>query len=314
MKLIQRSEHSIEPMEQSTRASIENVVLLAWRRKRLFSLAAIVTIAVAIAWALLATPIYRVTTSLMPRQGEQAGGLMRSLLGQYSGAAALLGLSAELPADSQEALAVLKSRAIFEILATQENLLPILFSDKWDEHAGRWKTSVRIPTMEDAWRMFDHRIRTVSQDKQTGVITLQISWRNRVQATQWTNALVKLVNEEMRQRALAVADATLTSLRAQYQSADSVELRNAIAQLMELQINKEAMAKSQPDYAFMVLDPARVPDANKFASPRRALIFIFALPLGIVVGIICVLITDALSDLIASLRMKAARQEYERST
>lgn len=307
MKAIHRSEHSIEPMEQSTRASIENLILLVWRHKPLFLTAAILSIAAAIAWAFLATPTYRVTTSLMPRQGEQAGGLMRSLLGQYSGAAALLGLGAELPADEQEAVAVLKSRTVFDALAVQQNLLPILFSGKWDEHVRRWKASVRPPTMEDAWRMFDHRVRAVNQDKQTGVVTLQITWRNRIQAAQWANALVKLVNEVMRQRALETAEATLASLRVQYQSADSVELRTAIAQLMELQINKEAMAKSQPDYAFTVLDPAQVPDADKFASPRRALTLIFALPFGIVFGVMCVLASDALSDLLASLRKKAAR-------
>lgn len=307
MKLIHSSEHSIEPMEQSTRISIENLILLAWRRKRLFSIAASATIAAAIALAFLSTPIYRVTTSLLPRQSENAGGLMRSLLGQYSGAAALLGLSGELPADSQEALAVLKSRAVFDTLAAQQNLLPILFADKWDPSARRWKASERPPTMEEAWRMFDHRIRTVSQDKQTGVVTLQISWRDRMLATQWTNALVKLVNETMRQRALAVAEASLASLRVQYQAADSVELRTAIAQLMELQINKEAMAKSQPDYAFTVLDPGQVPDADKFASPRRALILFFALPVAVAIGIMCVLLMDALSDLLASVRKKAAR-------
>lgn len=308
MKIIHRNEHSIEPMEQSTRVSIESLILLVLQRKRLFSIAAAASIAAAIAWAFLATPIYRVTTSLMPRQSEQTGGLMRSLLGQYSGAAALLGLGAELPADAQEAVALLKSRAIFDTLATQQNLLPTLFPDKWDEQARRWKTSVRAPTMQDAWRVFDRRIRDVDQNKETGVITLQISWRNRVQAAQWANALVKLVNEVMQQRALALADATLSSLRVQYQSADSIELRNAIAQLMQLQINREAMAKSQPDYAFTVLDPAHTPDANKFASPRRALILGFALPLGIVVGVLCVLATDALLDLVASLRKRAARQ------
>lgn len=298
--------HRIEPMEQSTRISIETLIVLVLRRKSLFFAAAITSIVAAIAWAFLATPIYRVTASLMPRQNEQTGGL-RSLLGQYSGAAELLGMGLEMPADTQEAIALLKSRSIFDTLAVQQNLLPILFSDKWDARARGWKSSVRIPTMEDAWRVFDRRIRTVDQDKETGVITLQISWRNREQAAEWANAAVKLVNEIMRQRALATADATLASLRVQYQTADSVELRNAIAQLMNLQINKEAMAKSQPDYAFTVLDPAHVPDANKFASPKRSLIILFALPFGIVVGVMCVLATDTLADLVASLRNRAAR-------
>ena len=73
---------------------------------------------------------------------------------------------------------------------------------------------------------------------------------------------------------------------------------------MELQINKEAMAKAQPDYAFNVLDPARVPDANKFYSPHRMLLYLFALPIGMVVGVMCVLVVDALLDLLASRWMR----------
>ena len=48
MKVIQRSEHSIEPMEPSTRVSIENLILLVLRRKRLFAIAAIVSVAAAV--------------------------------------------------------------------------------------------------------------------------------------------------------------------------------------------------------------------------------------------------------------------------
>lgn len=307
----QRRELVVKPMEQSTHINIARLLLLVWRRKFTFLAAMILSMALVLAWAFLATPIYRVSTSLLPRQSQHGGGIMRSVLGSFSGPAQLLGLNAGLPANAQEAIALLKSRVIFNELVAKDNLLPDLFAGKWNAAANRWKRGRRIPTMQDAWRLFNRKIRVVSRNKETGVVTLQISWRNRFEAAAWANELVKLVNDAMRNRALSVARASLTSLRVQYDAASSIELRNAIAHLMEVQISKRVMAKAQPDYAFTVIDPAQVPDADKFASPRRKLILLFTLPFGIIIGVICVLAADAWSELISSLKRASRGTERD---
>lgn len=306
----QHHEHVVEPVEQSTRFNIERLLLLIWQRRLVFLASMIASVTLVLLYAFLATPVYRVSTSLLPRQRQQGGGLMQSLLGSVSGPAQLLGLNAGLPADAQEAIALLKSRVIFNELVSQDHLLPNLFAQKWNSTTNRWRRNSRVPTNQDAWRLFNKKIRVVNRNKETGVVTLQISWRNRFQAAAWANELVKLVNDTMRERALTVASASLSSLRVQYDGANSIELRNAIAHLMEVQISRKAMAKAQPDYAFTVIDPAQVPDADKFASPRRKLILLFTLPFGIIIGVICVLAADAWSDLIASL--KQASQSTER--
>jgi len=307
----QRRELVVKPMEQSTHTNIARLLLLVWQRKFMFLTTMIFSMALVLAWAFLATPIYRVSTSLLPRQSHHGGGLMQSVLGSFSGPAQFLGFNAGLPANAQEAIALLKSRVIFNELAVKENLLPDLFAGKWNAAANRWKRGHRIPTMQDAWRFFNRKIRVVSRNKETGIVTLQISWRNRFQAAAWANDLVKLVNEAMRKRALSVARASLASLRVQYDAASSIELRNAIAHLMEVQISKRVMAKAQPDYAFTVVDPAEVPDADKFASPRRKLILLFTLPFGIIIGVICVLAADAWSELNSSLKRMSRSMEHE---
>jgi len=100
------------------------------------------------------------------------------------------------------------------------------------------------------------------------VITLDVTWRDRRQAAEWANELVRLANEELRQRALRESAASIASLEEQLSHTDAVEFRQSIYKLMEVQVNRSVLAKSRREYALTVMDPAVVPDAGRFVSPR----------------------------------------------
>jgi uncharacterized protein involved in exopolysaccharide biosynthesis len=61
-----------------------------------------------------------------------------------------------------------------------------------------------------------------------------------------------------------------------------VEVQQAIYRLMEAQTKKQMVASTREEYAFQTIDPA-VPPQEK-ASPKRALIVITALMLGLALG------------------------------
>lgn len=273
-----------------TRLSIEDLILLLWSRKALFLTVAALIAALIISWAYLATPIYQAQVKIMPRADDQlSGGGLQSLLGQFGGLGALAGINLGGSINEQEDISLLGSRALFETFARQEKLLPVLFSKAWDPATQRWRPNLKhVPTMGDAWIQFDHGIRRIDQDTKTQIVTLGIRWKDRHQAAAWANELVHLVNEEVRQRAINEADVSIASLQQQLGHTDAVELRDSIYRLMEVQINREVIAKSRPDYAFAVIDPAAVPDANKFASPRRRLLVLVALPFGLAMGALAV--------------------------
>lgn len=288
-----------------TRLSIEGLILLLWSRKVLFLAVMILFAALLVTYAFVATPVYQVDVKMMPRQGDDiSGGGLQSLLGQFGGIASLAGLgSLGISNNEQEDIALLGSRALFQTFAQQENLLPILFHNQWDPVNRRWRPNLkRVPTMEDAWRMFDHSVRHIDQDPKTRVVTLRIRWRNGNLAAAWANELVDLENQEVQQRALREAQLSLTSLQQQLGHTDAVELRDSIYRLMEAQINRQVIARSRPDYAFTVIDPAVVPDANKFVSPRRALLVFIALPFGLAMGAFAVLALDFAGNFLAGLR------------
>ena len=273
---------------------------------KLFVITAVLTMVAVITYSRLATPVYRSVVKMMPRQNEAAGGALQSMLGQFSGLAALAGLSMG-SVDEQESLAWLKSRALFTVFAKEQNLLPILFSSQWDPVGQRWRPGLKhIPTMDDAWAMFDGGIRRVNEDPKTRVITLDITWKDRERAAAWANELVRLANEELRARALRESEASIASFQEQLAHTDVVELRQSIYRLMEVQVNRTALAKSRPDYALTVLDPAVVPDERRFVSPRRFLMLVISVPLGLFLGACAVLAVQYARDLRGQLRRLSA--------
>jgi hypothetical protein len=248
-----------------------------------------------IAYAWLAMPLYRGVVQMLPRENDNPGGSLQSILGQFGGLASMAGLSFG-SVNEQEAIALLKSRALFTVFANQLNLMPILFRAKWDPSAQRWRSDVkRVPTMDDAWLMFDHGIRRVSDDPKTRLITLDVTWKDRRQAADWANELVRLANEELRQRALRESTASIASYQEQLVHTETVELRQSIYKLMEVQLSRRAVAMSRLDYALTVIDPAFVSDPNHFVSPRRFLLLIISGPLGFFVAACAVLLAEFVS-------------------
>src|SRR5215471_3870861 len=102
-----------------------------------------------------------------------------------------------------EALAVLRSRELFDTYAKQKNLLPLLFEERWDPDANSWKVPAeRVPTLRDAYRRFDGSIRDIEEDRRTGMVTLALTWRNREQAVVWAREMIQLTDQQLRTRAL----------------------------------------------------------------------------------------------------------------
>ncbi|HEY8519625.1 MAG TPA: Wzz/FepE/Etk N-terminal domain-containing protein [Gammaproteobacteria bacterium] len=247
--------------------------------------AAVTALAVALAYIL---PVkYRAETLLQPARSDRDLGGAFSLPG---GLASLAGLTLGLDDRSAEARAVLESKAFTMEFVRAQNLLPVLFEDLWDEKAGRWRTddSDRIPTELDAYRMFRDQIRTVSQDSQTRMVLLAIEWTDAELAAKWANDMVVLLNEKMRSDAIERSRRNMEFLRKEYENTTVTPVREAIARLMESELQTAMLASVQPDYAFRVIDPAVVP--NRRISPNRRLIAATGLVVGLALGVLIALV------------------------
>jgi uncharacterized protein involved in exopolysaccharide biosynthesis len=267
---------------------------LLWSRRLWLVASVAVFLGGAIAAALLITPVFRATSVLIPatNAGAGLGSSLGGQLGSLGGIAALAGLKLGSDGDqTEEALAVLRSRQFTEAFIREKNLMPILFATRWNASEGKWNAAPgEEPTLAMAYRRFNRQIRTVFQDKKTGLVTLQVDWTDRVLAATWANALVARLNAEMRQRAISHADASLKYLQQELASTSVIETRLAVNRLVESQINSRMLANVTSEYAFRVVDPAMVPDLKDVVRPRKVLIAALGLFCGTVAGVFLIVL------------------------
>jgi len=264
-----------------------------WRRRTWIILSTIFSTAGAIAIAFLMTPIYRATTVLVPAGAERNKlGSLSSTLGQLGGLASLAGLGMGAnDIETEEALAVLHSRGFTERFVVDNNLMPKLFSSRWNNSTNTWNVpEKKQPTQADAYKYLDKKIRHITRDIKTGLVTIQIDWKDRDEAARWGNSMVERINAEMRQRAVTQADAYVGYLTQELAKTTDIGTRDAINRLIESQIKQRMVATVTQEYAFRVIDRALAPDAKDRQSPIKALFAALGLLLGFAVGCFAALV------------------------
>jgi uncharacterized protein involved in exopolysaccharide biosynthesis len=272
------------------------VLKIAARRWWLLA-SVLVSTALFSAAAYLLTPIYRASTILIPAKSEKDSGIGGSDIGGIGSVASLVGININ-GTDSltDEALAVLKSRQFNETFINERKLMPILYAKIWDDHAGKWKVDEKHqPTPAKAFRRFA-KLRTIVQDKKTGLITLSVDWNDRTMAADWANDLVQRLNLEMRQRARSRAESSVGYLEKEFDSTNTVATREAISRLIEGQVKQRMFAEVTQEYAFRVIDPAIAPDRDEIHFPPKFTLLLVGPVFGAIVGILGILGFSALTE------------------
>ena len=162
----------------------------------------IVCVGLAVSYALHAPEEFKAETLLAPASEEKSGA--SSALSQFGGLAAMAGIS--IPSDSniEQVLATLQSRKFLRQYIDGKNLMPVLFEEIWDVENQTWlvKTQNGEPTGQKAVESLKS-ILSVDEDKKSGLINLSISWKDPEVAAEWANDLVKQLNEQLREQAIA---------------------------------------------------------------------------------------------------------------
>jgi uncharacterized protein involved in exopolysaccharide biosynthesis len=265
-----------------------------WGRRRWIAASGVVGMVVLGVIGFLMTPFYRATTVMIAASSERQGynSAIAGAVGSL-GLASLAGLNVGTnTADTEEALAVLRSRQFAEKFIRDRQLMPKLFESQWDAQKGTWRSGADPPTYGKAYKYFDGSIRTVLQDKKTGLVTLQIDWKNPVEAADWANDLVQRLNLEMRSRAASKADASLGYLEKELATTSVVATREAISRLIEAQVKQRMLTNVTQEFVFRVVDGALPPDKNDRLRPHKFLMMLTGIAVGAVLAILGVLLLD----------------------
>lgn len=258
-----------------------------WAGRMWIGAGVVVCTLIAAAIAFLAVPVYRATTVLISASSERAGlsSALNTTLGQLGGLAQLAGVNLAPDDATEESLAVLRSRHFTEGFIRDHNLMAELFAEDWDAANGKWKVPTdKQPTLARAYKYFDEKVRRVTRDKKTGLVSLSIDWTDRTKAAQWANELVNRLNAEMRARAIRESDASVGFLQKELAATTVVETRAAISRLIEAQVNRRMLANVSKEYAFRIVDPALPSDPGEFIWPQRPLLLIGGALLGAALG------------------------------
>ena len=266
-------------------------------RSHRLSVAAIVLLfAVAgAAEAFLTTPVYRATVVVLPSVSKVSSARLGAAGGELGSLGLLFGLGSGQTESTVEAVALLRSRNFGETFIRDQGLLRRLFASRWNASRSEWRTdwwSPTPPTLYDAFKTFDRKVRHVAEDKKTGLVTLDIDWTDADEGAEWGNEMIRRVNDEMRQRAVAEADASVQLLTNELRDATTVELRDAIARTLETYVESRTLAKVRPDYAFKIIDPAKAAGPKDFIRPQRALYLTSAPVIGFLFALFLILSKD----------------------
>ncbi len=235
-----------------------------------------------VTYALLAQEWYKADVVLAPADAKKS---MSGALAQFGGLASLAGIS--LPgAGEQEPVAVLKSKEFARAFITDLNLMPVFLKDA--------ESSGKPLDIRDAVRVFDTSVRTVSEDKKTGLVTLSIRWKDPDTAAEWANLLVQRLNDRLRQQALAESERNVAYLQKEMAATSVVSLQQSMGRVLEGEMQKLMLARGNEEFAFKVIDRATPPKLRE--SPKRSLIAIVSLLAGGFLGVLVVFLRKAIQN------------------
>lgn len=287
---------------------LRELIAVLWRGKWVIVSCALLFAAVSLTVALSLPNQYRATAVLSPSTGGSGGGLSSQLSGLASLAGVTLGGGGE--DESQIAMEVMKSWGFIEQYIAMRHMEVAVFavtgwnpdtdkliidSDIYDSKAEKWirrppKNKSVAPTSWELYERFADMM-TVDQDKKTGLINVSVEYYSPALAKQWVDGLVMAINEYMRDRKLGMSNKNIEYLQSQIDKTPIAEMKTVFYQLIESEIKNKMLAEASPEYQFVTVSRAMVPERK--TGPKRVLIVVLSTLVGGVLAAVAVLLRRA---------------------
>ena len=294
-------------MIQDDEIDLKELFSAIWSGKLTIIITTVVAAIIAVMFALSQPDIYKAEALLSPVSNDSGG--MGGLASQFGGLASLAGVSlGGGNADKTTmGIEVLQSRQFFaQFMTDNDVLVPLMASKNWESSTNRlvidpeiydvktnaWVREAKAPrqsqpSVQEAHEKFKEII-AVSQDKETGFVTLSIEHYSPYVAKKWVDTLIVAINETIREQEVAQAERSISYLKQQIQTTQLAELQVGFFELIQSQTETIMLANASPEYLFKTLDPAVVPELK--AKPKRALIAVLGTLLGGMLGVLIVLV------------------------
>lgn len=296
------------PAEQyDDEIDLRELFSVLWAGKKLIVGITAIFALVAVFYALSIPNQYRATAIVSPAQ--DSGGGLSGALGQLGGLASLAGVSigGGESSEAQVAQEIMRSRGFIEEFISENNLAVEVFAaEGWDTGSNQLEINADIYDVDSSlwlrdtsagktadpsgWELFKKfsGMFSVSEDKKTGMVSISVEYFSPQLAKEWVDRLVYGINQHMQSRKLEKVNINIQYLEAQIQKTSIAEMREVFYTIIEEQIKSKMLAEASPEYAFVTVSPAMVPEEK--SQPKRALICILGTLLGGMLSVLWVLI------------------------
>lgn len=246
--------------------------------------------------------IYQSSAILTPTSSNDS---LQSKLSSLSALSSLAGVNIPVEASrSQEAIERIKSYEFFvkfflpniklENLMAAKKWLPeenaIQYNEKvFDDKNSQWVgnfNSKKKPSNQMAYIKY-RQVVIVSADKKTPFVKISSKHVSPNVAMKWTDIIIKNINESMRNEDIELTYGYIDYLNEYLSSTKIQSLRDAISNLLEIQLQTLMIASSNEDYIFKIIDPPTAPELK--LEPNRAIICIISSIVGAMLSIILVI-------------------------
>ena len=278
--------------------NLSELFSIFWKNKFLILSITFSSALFAIFYSLSLPNIYKSQALLSPSDAESS----ISMTSKIGGLAGLAGISVpdEAGNKSTEAIARINSFEFFENLFLPNVMFQDLVAakswnpqlnilqyddDLFDKDTNKWKVdnnnSSLMPSNQEAYLEYKN-IMNISQEQKTGFVTISIKHRSPYIAKQWTNLIVNLINQSMRNIERERALKSINFLNTQFLRLNYDEIKESVANLLEEEMKSLMMIEADEDYVFKTINSAIVPERK--SEPRRSVIVIVSSLLGFMIG------------------------------
>ena len=247
-------------------------------------------------YALILPPMYQSQVMMVNSDQNDRASQVSGIANQFGGLASLAGINIGSSGgnDVLTSISILQSRSFIVEFINENNLKPYLFQDQWDIKAKSWEDDA-APSDWDAHELFVS-LYTVDYDQfGSPVITLSLDWYDANLAAQWANLMIDKLNEYTKKIAMEKSDRSIKFLELELANTSNTNSKQILFQMIEQQMNEKMLANSSDEYEFRIIDRA-VPAEEKH-KPKRRVIVLLGVILGLATSLILVLIKELLIKL-----------------
>jgi len=207
--------------------------------------------------------------------------------------------------EANMALEIMKSWEFIDGFIKENELeIPLLAVKDWNENTNQLVIDqtkydstlkkIKEPKLRNStqftWELFkefESRLQ-VSLNNSNQLIYVSIEFYSPIVAQEWVEKFIYAINKKMQERKLIILNRNIENLEKQLLKTREVLLKEKLFSILAIQIKEKSLAEASPEYAFVTVNKAMVPEVRSF--PRRTVIVIGATFLGAFLSILWVLL------------------------